>query len=651
MKYFPLWLLLVSLRCFAQEAEAFQIDSLPKQGILLDKDWKWHQGDNPEWAKADYDDSDWEKINPTQGIEDLNQVQKAGNGWFRLHFKVDSSLLNSVVSIMVMQVIASEIFLDGHLIATFGSVSMDSDKIQAFNPSGMPFAPSQIIHFKLGDKVEQMLSVRFAVEPSGYYVRLLSHNPCLKIRLNKADLMNRNSFESRGYLDVTFLDFFKAGLFFILTVLHLLFYFSFRAQKTNLYFGLVCLLATGIYLVQPICYQFVHKVSVRMYLVTADWLLFSGFELVLLTAVYSLFQYRKGSIFKILVILYVADFILFLRDIEWSLSIGFLLIILANLDATRISIIAFRAKKNGAWLIMAGTFGYAAFTLAYFITVNSANINYQSQIWEHIFANTSHLSIPISITLFLAREFAQTTNMLVVKLEEVETLSAQTIHIKNQLLDQAHRELALQRQMQEERERISRDLHDDVGSTLSSISILSESFLRNVEEALDKNRFGNIGEKARTALDSISDIVWSVNPNNDSIEKLLARMSAFASEMLENENTELLFQVGENMESMSLPMEKRKDFYLIFKEAIHNCAKYAQAKHIRIHLEVKNNTLLLNIKDDGIGFDPGKIENPSMGGNGLKNMQRRTAAIRGTFSIESSPGNGVALHVAVPLVP
>ncbi len=209
-----------------------------------------------------------------------------------------------------------------------------------------------------------------------------------------------------------------------------------------------------------------------------------------------------------------------------------------------------------------------------------------------------------------------------------------------------------QRKKQERmRQQIARDLHDDVGSTLGSISILSESFLHNVEADLDKIRFSNIGEKARIALENISDIVWSVNPENDSMEKLLARMSSYAAEMLENAGAELLFQVGENLESVSLPMEKRKDFYLIFKEAIHNCAKYAKAKYIEIQLEVKNNTLHMNIKDDGVGFDPHKVENPGIGGNGLKNMQRRAAAIGGTFSIQSNPGDGVTLHVAVPLVP
>ncbi len=103
--------------------------------------------------------------------------------------------------------------------------------------------------------------------------------------------------------------------------------------------------------------------------------------------------------------------------------------------------------------------------------------------------------------------------------------------------------LAIEEQLRD-RLRIARDLHDEVGSTLSSISILSESARRNNLNDLNGARLGNIGDKARAALDSISDIVWSVNPENDSMEKALARMSAYASEMLENVGTELRFEVG-----------------------------------------------------------------------------------------------------------
>ena len=210
----------------------------------------------------------------------------------------------------------------------------------------------------------------------------------------------------------------------------------------------------------------------------------------------------------------------------------------------------------------------------------------------------------------------------------------------------------IQRLRQEQlRLRIARDLHDEVGSTLSSISILSASALRGVEKDLDNARFGNIGDKARAALDSISDIVWSVNPENDSMDKALARMSTYASEMLENVGAELRFEVGEGVESLTLPMEKRKDFYLIFKEAIHNCAKYAQAKHVDVALWKEGNTLIMSVKDDGVGFemqDMGQKER-NLGGNGLRNMESRAAAIGGDLRVTSSAGAGTEVYLTLPL--
>ncbi len=207
----------------------------------------------------------------------------------------------------------------------------------------------------------------------------------------------------------------------------------------------------------------------------------------------------------------------------------------------------------------------------------------------------------------------------------------------------------IQRLRQEQlRLRIARDLHDEVGSTLSSISILSESALRGVQKDLDAARFGNIGEKARAALDSISDIVWSVNPENDSMEKALARMSAYASEMLENVGTELRFVVAPGVESLSLPMEKRKDFYLIFKEAIHNCAKYARATQVVVTLAKEDNILIMSIKDNGGGFEKEqKLSN--LGGNGLRNMESRASAIGGDLQVISSPDTGTEVRLSLSL--
>jgi len=145
------------------------------------------------------------------------------------------------------------------------------------------------------------------------------------------------------------------------------------------------------------------------------------------------------------------------------------------------------------------------------------------------------------------------------------------------------------------------------------------------------------------------------------MEKALARMSAYASEMLENVGTELRFEVGAGVESLTLPMEKRKDFYLIFKEAIHNCAKYARAKQVEVVIKREDNALILSIKDDGVGFNIQNAEPElpnmgsqnsklntqnsklSLGGNGLRNMQSRAAAMGGRLEVNSSTGKGTSI--------
>ncbi|MBK8280020.1 MAG: hypothetical protein IPK94_07835 [Saprospiraceae bacterium] len=210
----------------------------------------------------------------------------------------------------------------------------------------------------------------------------------------------------------------------------------------------------------------------------------------------------------------------------------------------------------------------------------------------------------------------------------------------------------IQRLRQEQlRLRIARDLHDEVGSTLSSISILSQASLQGLEQDINRTKFNNIGDKSRAALDSISDIVWSINPKNDSMDMVLARMSAFASDILEGVGTTLQFKSSPEVEKLTLPMGKRKDFYLLFKEAINNCAKHAHAQQVEVKLEKQTNSLVLSVKDDGMGYDMQKApsKQTNLGGNGLQNIYSRAKAMGADLKVNSAPGTGTELILKVPL--
>lgn len=194
------------------------------------------------------------------------------------------------------------------------------------------------------------------------------------------------------------------------------------------------------------------------------------------------------------------------------------------------------------------------------------------------------------------------------------------------------------------RNSIARDLHDDLGSTLSSIHILSQMALHK-EDAANKVLFSKINSQTANMMDKLSDIVWSIHPNNDNLEQLLSKMQEFAAEILEPKGITYQFEVAEGAEYVKLDLEKRRNLFLIFKEALNNTAKYAESKHLDIKLSIEGNKLRLLIKDDGKGFDPQQIKK----GNGLFNMQQRASMMGGSMTIESLPQKGTSIQLSAPI--
>ncbi|MBK9983020.1 MAG: tetratricopeptide repeat protein [Saprospiraceae bacterium] len=188
------------------------------------------------------------------------------------------------------------------------------------------------------------------------------------------------------------------------------------------------------------------------------------------------------------------------------------------------------------------------------------------------------------------------------------------------------------------RNRIAIDLHDDVGSTLSSITIFSELAKQQSNEAI--HLLDNISESSRKMLESMADIVWTINPENDNFEKIIWRMRSFAYELLRAKNIDFEFTADENVARLKLPMEVRKNLYLIFKEAINNMVKYAGADRAFFSINGTKNNLTMVIRDNGKGFD---VNQPSEG-NGLKNMKKRAEEIGGKLLIDSGAGKGTTIQ-------
>ncbi|MGC3947147.1 MAG: triple tyrosine motif-containing protein [Chryseolinea sp.] len=228
----------------------------------------------------------------------------------------------------------------------------------------------------------------------------------------------------------------------------------------------------------------------------------------------------------------------------------------------------------------------------------------------------------------------------------------QTLGEKYQLMEKVERQEALLK----ERTRISRDLHDDIGSTLGSISIYCEVAKKRSDKKQSTNEvLSKIGHASRELIDKMSDIVWSLNPNNDGFEQLQNRMMAFASMILTSRNILFDFTVGGEVKSIQFTEKQRKNFFLIFKEALHNMVKYADCKAAWIGLSLDNNVLTMVIRDDGKGFDPSYSSGDrtyavgSLGGDGIRNMHARADDLNAELRILSNENEGTTIHLTLPL--
>jgi ligand-binding sensor domain-containing protein len=200
--------------------------------------------------------------------------------------------------------------------------------------------------------------------------------------------------------------------------------------------------------------------------------------------------------------------------------------------------------------------------------------------------------------------------------------------------------------MQQMRNSISRDLHDEIGSSVSSVNMLSMVAKKQLGEGHPvAPLLTQIGLSAQNAGDSINDIIWSIHPQNDSIERIVLRMKELAAEMLEPNEIVYQLDFDNQLTQLDIPMQHRRHLFMLYKEALNNMVKYAACKNAFLSMQVIDNNLVMKIEDDGIGFDTGKHKP----GNGLINMQQRADEMKAKLVITTSPGKGCCITLRYPL--
>ena len=208
------------------------------------------------------------------------------------------------------------------------------------------------------------------------------------------------------------------------------------------------------------------------------------------------------------------------------------------------------------------------------------------------------------------------------------------------------------RKMEHERFRIARDIHDDLGATLTQISLLSQAAHGKLETSnpawQDTERLRSVAVMLTQKLD---EIVWAVSPQHDTFESLLSYLTDFAEEFLEAAGIRARIHIPVEQPDWVVPSSVRHNFFLSAKEALNNTVKHAVATEVHLQVSITERTFKLTVEDNGCGFappppTPGK---PASGRHGLDGMRNRMVSIGGDFTLDTAPGRGTRVTLTVPV--
>ena len=198
--------------------------------------------------------------------------------------------------------------------------------------------------------------------------------------------------------------------------------------------------------------------------------------------------------------------------------------------------------------------------------------------------------------------------------------------------------------LEQTRRRIADDLHDDVGSRISTVALRLELMSRRGSlPETEREQLDELATMARRAVDDLRDTVWVIDAGNDSLDSLIARIEQFSASALEGRS----FTVDRpsDVPDVSLSTDERRHLFFFFKEALLNALRHSDADHVVVHLDDRRGQFILEVRDDGIGFNPDAVAS----GRGLTTLRRRAGALGADFELDSAPGAGTTVRLAAEI--
>jgi serine phosphatase RsbU (regulator of sigma subunit) len=396
----------------------FHLDKVDSE-VILDKGWKFHDGDNKDWSSSAFDDRAWDTISLQNWEAKFNTGKFTGNCWFRLHLKVSPSLFHKTVLLLVRQQGASDIYLSNKLVQSFGKVGDINTEV--------PFDPGDGIYYmQLGEDTMQTMAVRFSAN------KVLKRNHIaigFQIELADVALANKVVKQNAG-AEIPSLVMFS--IFFTISIFHLLLFLYYRKVKSNLYYSILAMLL-AVFWLYPFFMYMSHDPLFHEFVNQANLYIYAPCFFLIVLLLYSIFDRKYNAFFWILLGLtilteigaYVGNRFFFTTMLTQAIS--------SSISGIIMVIKAVRKKLPGAWIIASGFLVFLCLILGLLLYVaivstftTKSHFDLSSdggQILVVIWA----FSIPTSMSIYLASDSARTNKRLALQITHVKQLSEQNI--------------------------------------------------------------------------------------------------------------------------------------------------------------------------------------------------------------------------------
>ena len=625
MKCCCILLIFFPLVLFAQKSPVFKIDSLPTEGVLLNKNWKWHAGDNPEWANVDFDDSVWESVNPTFNHVKIPQVRAAEISWFRILINIDSALVNLPLIASLDVCGAVEVYFNGKLLQHIGTVSKDPSVEVAYYAN---FLSLSTIMFPRKDK--NVIAVRYSLTRGNIYwasFRLAQGNP-FNLRIRQLARLNEQQLANYDKEVMRFIPF--LGINLTLAFIHFAFFYFFPKEKANLWFGCAMLLhAFQLWL----RYEQIDTVTVSFN--TIDQFIrqpvILAYNTFIILAIHNYLRQPLKKTFWVsplwFIIFYALLFFNYGKQTYVLFLFSFPLGTLYYLTIVRKSI---REGNNEGKIILYmgwfSLFSQLIFIMTYvFDLSNMGGFTKNMLLFKTVCLNLNFLSVTVGMSLTLARDFAYTSRSLQVKSKEVQQLST-------------------------EKQRIAADIHDDIGSDLSALNLKAEMIRQKVRAGKQPlSEIDNLVDFTRDIAKKVREVIWTVNARHDSLLSIINYFDTYSDDFFEPTSINVRTSLPPNIPDVVIRGESRKVLLMCFKETLNNVLKHAKASELKIAFTIDNRALTISIQDNGVGFDPSVLTaSTTTHGDGLLNMPVRMMSIGGQCRIQTS-SQGTLVVFSLPI--